>query len=254
MILSIVLFASFLVWEQRFATEPIMPLAIFRAPTFTALIFVVLLSYMAFGIALWYAVSWQQLLRSLSVLQTGINFLPFGLGSLVAVAVAAWLIPRVAAQWIMAIGVAVVLVANLLLATMPEQQTYWAQTFPAMLLCGFCPDFVFVAAQIIASNSVNRRQQGVASSLIGTLNLYGNSLGVGFAGTIETELVKGGADEVRGFRAALYFAAGLALVGLVLDFAFVRMPKDDREGWEDSDDVAHESEAIATGAELQTTA
>lgn len=227
-----------------------MPVSIFRAPTFSALIFVVLLSYMAFGIAMWYSVAWQQLLRNLSVLQTGINFVPFGLGSLFAVGVAAWLIPRIAAQWIMAIGVAVVLLADLLLATMPVQQTYWAQTFPAMVLSGFCPDFVYVAAQIIASNSVSRKQQGVASSLIGTLNLYGNSLGLGFAGTLETELVKGNGDEVRGYRAALFFGAGLALVGLVLDFVFVRMPKDDREGWRDAeDDIATESEAITTGAQ-----
>lgn len=261
LIISVLLFCGFLVWEQKFATEPIMPLKIFRAPTFTALVFVVLLSYMAFGIALWYSISWQQLLRHSSVMQTGINFVPFGIGSLLAVFGAAWLIPRVAAQWIMATGVFVVLVSSLLLATMPVQQSYWAQTFPATVLLGFCPDFVFVAAQLIASNSVGRRQQGVASSLIGTLNLYGNSLGLGFAGTVETELTrKGGAgSQVFGYRAALYFAAALSVVGLLLDFAFVRMPKDEREGWDESMDddnpvVGAVLGAATTAVERQTPA
>lgn len=190
-------------------------------------------SYMAFGIGLWYSTSWQYLLRGLSVTQIGINWVPFGLSSVLAVFFAAWLIPRVAAQWIMAIGVTVTLVGNILLATMPVQQTYWAQVFPAMILYGFCPDLVYVAAQVIASNSVSRRQQGVASSLIGTLNLYGNSLGQGFAGTIETEVGTNNDDEVRGYRAALYFAAGLAVLGLALDILFVRVPKDQREGWDD---------------------
>lgn len=171
--------------------------------------------------------------------------------SVIAVFVAAWLIPRVAAQWILAIGVGVTLVTNIILATMPEQQTYWAQTFPALILSGFCPDFVYVAAQVIASNSVKRKQLGVASSLIGTLNLYGISLGLGFAGTIESEINKASPDIVRGFRAALYFGAALCVVGLVLDVAFVRMPKDVREGWDDDDlqeDPAVDS--VATGIEI----
>ncbi|KAK7414993.1 hypothetical protein QQX98_006226 [Neonectria punicea] len=253
LIVSVALFLSFLAWEKFWATEPVMPLSIFRTPTFAALFFVVLLSYMAIGVALWYAISWQQVLRELSVLQTGINFIPFGISSLVAVYLAAWLIPRVAAQWIMAAGVVVVLGANLVLATMPVEQTYWAQIFPAMILGGFCPDLVYVAAQIIASNSVTRRQQGVASSLIGTLNLYGNSLGLGFAGTIETELTKDGHEDVLGYRAALYFGAAIAFVGLLLDCAFVRVPKDEREGWDESmEDSVGEPEAIATGVELRT--
>ncbi|KAF7548941.1 hypothetical protein G7Z17_g6723 [Cylindrodendrum hubeiense] len=135
---------------------------------------------------------------------------------------------------------------------MPVKQTYWAQTFPAMVLGGLCPDFVFVAAQIIASNSVSRQQQGVASSLIGTLNLYGNSLGLGFAGTIETELIKDGHEEVVGFRAALYFGAAIAVAGLILDFAFVRVPKDEREGWDEtSENVTDSPEAFATAVDTR---
>ncbi|KAF4432645.1 hypothetical protein F53441_13815 [Fusarium austroafricanum] len=253
LILSVLLFVAFLVWEKRWAKDPIMPLTIFKAPTFTALVFVVLLSYMAFGIGLWYSTAWQVLLRGASLTQVGVHFVPFGLSSLFAVFFAAWLIPRVAAQWIMAIGVSVTLVGNILLATMPVQQTYWAQLFPFMVLGGFCPDLVYVAAQVIASNSVSRKQQGVASSLIGTLNLYGNSLGQGFAGTIETEIGTKSDDEVRGFRAALYFAAGLALLGLVLDVLFVRMPRDQREGWDETsegDEQDLDRDGMTTGIEV----
>ena len=39
------------------------------------------------------------------------------------------------------------------------------------------------------------------------------------------------ADQVLGFRAALYFAAGISVLGLILDVLFVRVVKDDREGW-----------------------
>ncbi|KAH7009655.1 major facilitator superfamily-domain-containing protein [Ilyonectria destructans] len=234
-ILSVVFLAAFFIWEKSFAQEPIMPLTIFAAPTFTALLFVVLLTYMSVGISLWYMVAWQQLLRNWTVLQLAIGWIPFSIGASMAVGLAAWLIPRMEAQYIMAIGVVTSFLSLLLLATMPEQQSYWIQTFPAVFIGSICPDFVYVAAQIIASNSVGKREQGVAGSLIGTLNLYGNSLGLGIAGTLEVQLVKNGASEVMGFRAALYFGAALTVVALALDLAFVRMPKDDRRGWKSSD-------------------
>ena len=245
----------FLAWEHKFAKEPIMPLAIFKTPTFNALVFVVLLSYMSFGISLWYMVAWQQLIRGWSVLQLTAGWSPFAITATAAVGLAAWLIPRLAAQWIMAIGISAVLLSNLLLATMPRLQTYWAQTFPAIVLGSICPDFVYVAAQIIASNSVSRRDQGIAGSLIGTLNLYGGSLGLGFAGTIETELSKRSSEasssSLLPYRAVLYFGFGLAVASLSLDLISVRVPKDVREGWEadtDGEPVDDHSAAIAIGA------
>jgi hypothetical protein len=94
-----------------------------------------------------------------------------------------------------------------------------------------CPDFIYTAAQIIATNSVKRREQGIAGSLISLLLLYSASLGLGFAGTVESETNEDGMAIVRGYRGALYLAIGLALAALILDILFVRVPKDTREGW-----------------------
>ncbi|OAA73004.1 Major facilitator superfamily domain, general substrate transporter [Akanthomyces lecanii RCEF 1005] len=245
---SVVVFVAFLLWEQYVASEPIMPLNIFRVPTFLAMIFVVLFSYMSFGIALWYSISWQQILRQLSVLQIAVNLIPFGLGSTAAVGLAAYLLPRVEAKLVMAVGVVAVIGASLLLATMTMQQTYWAQVFPAMLLCGCCPDFVYLAAQVIASNSVTRKHQGIASSLFGTLNLQ-EVPRPGAAATMESIM--------SGFKAALYFSAALATVGMILDFAFVRVPKVDRHGWGDEsiEDVPLGANGVAvmlTGLQANT--
>lgn len=185
-------------------------------------------------------VAWEQILRGQSVLLFSVGWTPFALFATLGALLAAWLIPRMDAQWMLAIGAASVLISNVLLATMPEKQTYWAQVFPATIIMSFCPDFVYTAAQIIASNSVRRHQQGIAASLVGTLNLYGNSLGLGFAGTVETAVNKHRADPVLGYRAALIFGAGLAAIALVLDVFFVRLVKDDREGWDPADEHAME--------------
>jgi Na+/melibiose symporter-like transporter len=237
---SAVVFTCFIIWENRFAKDPILPLGIFQTRSFSALIPVVMLSFMSFAISLWYMLAWQQLVRSWTLLEIAIGWIPFGIGAIASTVLAAWLIPRVPAQWIVAIGAGAVAISNLLLATMPEQQSYWAQTFPAIAVGSFCPDLVYTAAQIIACNSVGRRHQGVAASLIGTLNLYGNSLGLGFAGTIETQVTLANATGhmhlVPGFRAALYFGVGIAVLATLLNLWMVRMPKDDREGWQDEAD------------------
>jgi MFS family permease len=128
------------------------------------------------------------------------------------------------------------MLSSILLATMPAQQTYWAQVFPATILMSLCPDFIFTAAQIITTNSVRRYEQGIAGSLISLLQLYGTSIGLGFAGTVEANTNGDGAEILRGYRGALYFGIGLALAALVLDILFVRIPKDKREGWGDEAD------------------
>lgn len=256
LVLSVFLFASFIIWEKRFTSHPIMPLDIFKAPSFSALILVVLLNYMAVGTLIWYQILWLEEAWNWSPLHFAVGWTPFLIFGTGAAGLAAWLIPRLAAQWILAIGTITILVSNLLMATMPPRQTYWAQVFPSVILFAFCPDLVYTAAQIIASNAVNRHQQGVAGSLIGTLNLYGNSLGLGFAATVETEIARRTQSSIMGYRAALYFGAGISVIALVLDLLFVRLVKDEREGWQNAndmdpaDEIELTSSAAATGTQL----
>ncbi|UDD65275.1 hypothetical protein AFCA_012464 [Aspergillus flavus] len=253
--ISLILFVSFLVWEKRFAAQPIMPLEIFKAPSFLTLLLVILLNYMAVGTLIWYQVLWLQEVWHWSPLHFAVGWTPFVVCATAAASLAAWLIPRLAAQWILAIGTVTILVSNALMATVPLQQSYWAQIFPSVVLFSFCPDFVYTAGQIIASNSVRRHQQGIAGSIIGTLNLYGNSLGLGFASTIEVQVARRFHNQITGYRAALYFGVAISAVALILDVCFVRLVKDEREGWEEEDllainEIELQGRAEATGAQL----
>jgi hypothetical protein len=83
------------------------------------------------------------------------------------------------------------------------------------------------------------------------LNLYGNSLGLGFASTVEVQIAERSGDAITGYRAALYFGVAISAIALILDVAFVRRVKDEREGWEDEDIVAIElDQAATTGAQV----
>ena len=64
---------------------------------------------------------------------------------------------------------------------------------------------------------MKRHKQGVAGSLISLLQLYGASIGLGFAGTVEANTNGGRKQSIEGYRGALYFAIGLGGVALVID-------------------------------------
>ena len=238
LILSIILFTAFVVWEYKFARYPILPLSIFRAPSFSPLALVVVFSFMAYSTFIWYLVAWQQQVRHWSVLSTSLGLSPIAICAASAAFIAAWLIPRVAAQWILGIGALAILVAQIILATMPAQQSYWLAVFPATIIQSFCPDFIFTAAAIIASNSVKRSEQGVAASLIGTLQLYATSTGLGFAGIVEVHTSDHGINSVKGYRSALYLGIGMAAMALAISTFWVRMPKIAMQGRQGEDVIS----------------
>lgn len=125
--------------------------------------------------------------------------------------------------------------STVIIGTMPAKEVYWAQAFPAMFIVGAGPDLIITAAQVIASNSVRRYEQGTAGSLIGVVQTYGLSTGLGFAGTVELYVNDGGKNTVKGYRGALSLGVGFCVLALVIDLLCVRMPVDTQEGWGEGD-------------------
>lgn len=66
-----------------------------------------------------------------------------------------------------------------------------------------------------------REHQGVAASLVNTLVNYSISIGLGFAGTVESQVNHHGMDVLRGYRGALYMGVGLSGLGVCVALLFV---------------------------------
>ena len=109
---------------------------------------------------------------------------------------------------------------NIILATMPVDQTYWAQSFVALIVMPWGMDMSFPSATIILSNSMPREHQGMAASLVTTVVNYSISLGLGFAGTVESRILADGGTTLQGYRSAWYMGIGLAGLGIVVAVAF----------------------------------
>ena len=235
LIVSILHAVAFGIWEAKFAKEPLVPVAVWTRPSFTPLILSVFLVMMSFGIFLWYIEVWELTVRDYTIIAAGASISPIVLSGSTMSVVAGWLVQRLDAQYIIGIGIVEVAVALILLGTMPAHQVYWAQAFVAALIMGSGPDFVLTAGQVITSNSVGRHEQGVAGSLIGVVQVYGLSIGLGFAGTVERYVNDGGRDPVKGYRGAIFLGVGFCVLALVINLLFVRMPADKREGWIEED-------------------
>ena len=62
--------------------------------------------------------------------------------------------------------------------------------------------------------------QGVAGSLVNTAVNYSISMGLGFAGVVETYVNDDGKDVLKGYRGALYMGVGLAGLGVIIATGF----------------------------------
>lgn len=128
-------------------------------------------------------------------------------------------------------------VGNILLATAPAHQTYWAQTFVAILITPFgeysCVvssppssdslyigmDMSFPAGAIVLSNHMPPEHQGMAASILCVIQNYAISIGLGMAGTVEAHV--SGGDLLQGYRGAWYLAIGLDVLGILLAICLV---------------------------------
>jgi len=164
-----------------------------------------------------------------------VQYLPLTIVGCANAFFAAWLVPRVPAQVIIGVGCLAMVIINVLLATIPANLTYWAMAFPAMFVSAFAIDLITTSAQIIASNTVPMKHQGVAGSLVGTLLSYALSTGLGFAGTVEVNTSENGNNLLKGYHSAAYLGVGLATTSLILSVVFIRIPKDTRQGWDEGE-------------------
>lgn len=234
LIVSLAHFGLFVVWELKFAKEPVLPLTIWNSPSFAAMTVSAFLTFMGVGIIIWYITAWNYYVRHYSIFSCAAAYVPLAICGAVAAILSAQAIRYLAAQYIMAIGSLASCVSLILIATMPEQQSYWRQVFPALILVAFGPDFLFTASQIIASATVKRQQQGIAGSLIGTLLSYGLATGLGFAGTVEY-YTNPGRGPVQGYRNALYLGIGMTIAAALIALIFVRIPRNRQEGWDEDE-------------------
>ncbi|KAG5912972.1 hypothetical protein E4U53_005067, partial [Claviceps sorghi] len=225
LVLGLLLFLAFAYVEFRLSPNPLLPLSAVNVDVAFVLA-AVACGWATFGIWTLYLVQLLQQIRRLSPLLTSVWFLPVVVSGACAAAATGRLLgpARVKPPYVMTMALLAFTTGAVLTATAPADQTYWGQTFVSMLVMPFGMDMSFPAATLILSDAVPKAHQGVGASLVNTVVNYGIALGVGFAGTVEVHVGRGGAttdDKLRGYRGALWMGVGTAGLGLLVSGAFV---------------------------------
>lgn len=182
--------------------------------------------FAAFGIWLYYIWTFMLVVRENSPLQSAGQFSPVAITGCLAVVFTSFLcVKEIHINIIMITGLICILIPSILLATVPESQSYWVSLFVSVL---FAPFFVVIcssAATLLMSNVSSHTNQGISAALVATMNSI--SFGLGTAG-VAVEYTEPESD-MEAVRVAAYVGIGfcglgilVAMYGLISDFLYIR--------------------------------
>jgi MFS family permease len=219
LIVGFVFVAVFALVESK-ATFPLIPTD--SLTTDTAFVLgCIAAGWSSFGIWVFYLWQFLEEIRGQSPLLTTAQFVPVGFSGLAAALTTGIVLHKLGPSVVMMISMLAFTIGAILIATVPVGQSYWAQTFVSIVIMPWGMDMSFPASNILLSNHMHRDHQGVAASLVNTVINYSVSIGLGFAGTVESQVNHRGKDLLKGYRGAWYMEIGLASLGVCISFLYV---------------------------------
>lgn len=208
--LGVALFVAFAFVEGR-AAHPLIPLKQLNREI-ALVMATVACGWGSFGIWLYYLFQFLTVLRGHTPLGALAQVSTPAVSGTIAAFTTGFLISRISPPLILLASLVAFCVGNILLASMPVQQTFWAQTFVSGLITPWGMDMSFPSSNIIMSDFMPRHAQGLAASLVNTAINYSISIALGMAGTIEVHID----GTLQGYRAAWYFAIGISGLGVAI--------------------------------------
>jgi EmrB/QacA subfamily drug resistance transporter len=240
---AVVLLAAFVLWESR-VKNPLLPLRVVtdrnRGTSFAVSI---LVGAGLLGMFLFMTYYLQQTL-GYSALKSGIAYLPFSGGIIVAAGIAAQLLPRVGPRVLMTVGGVMATGAMIWLTQLNLNSSYVTGILPAFIAMSLGLGFIFVPMSNTALSGVENHDAGVASAMLNTTQQVGGSLGTALLNTIfittVTNFVIGhnlnpkstdpgnllglAQANIHGYNVAFSVSAALLGLGALLTFLFIRKP------------------------------
>jgi EmrB/QacA subfamily drug resistance transporter len=258
---SVVLLVSFVLIEMR-SSRPLLPMRMLadrnRAGAYLIMLCV---STGLFGLFFFLTLFIQTVL-GYSAIRTGIAYLPFAVGVVVASALASPLVARIGPRPLILAGSAAVAGGMFWFSRLTEHAGYFSQLLGPQLVSSFGLGLVFVPLSLVALHKVAEQDSGVASSLLNAGQQVGGAVGLALLGTVAWTAV---ADSVRtqvahaaaaaakagrplpkpgtpppasiyhhaltvGFSRGFAVAAGIALLALLIGIITIRVSRQELAG------------------------
>lgn len=230
---SAVLLAAFVWWEAQ-TSHPLLPLrVVWNRNRGASFLVSILMGAGMMGMFL-FMTYYLQTTLGYSALRTGVAYLPFSGGIIVAAGVASQLLPRVGPRVLMTVGGVLATASMIWLTQLDLGSPYATHILPAFIGMSLGMGLAFVPLSSTALSGVAEHDAGVASAMVNTTQQIGGSLGTALLNTIFTTafanyIAAHGADPVtqahgaiRGYNVAFTVSAVLLAVGAATAFAFIR--------------------------------
>ena len=227
---GLILLVAFVVVEARSA-YPLLPLRVVlernRAGSYLATLLIIVGMFAMFLFVSYYM---QQILHY-SAAKAGVAFLPFALGVIVAAGMATPLVPKVGPRVVMTAGLLIGGAGLLWLTQIGVHTSYWTHLLPQQIVMSIGMGLAFPALSSTALTNVRPEDAGVASSLLGSAEQVGASLGAALLNTIAatatasyiashgTSLTEQGL--VHGFTVAFAVGAAILAAGAIVSTLFL---------------------------------
>ncbi|WP_461032433.1 MDR family MFS transporter [Streptomyces mayteni] len=215
------------VWSQTRAAEPVLPLHLFRNRNFTLVALIgFFVGFVMFGGTL-YLPLFQQAVQGASATNSGLQLLPMLLSMMAVSMVVGRATTRTGRYRMYPIAGGVLIVVGMLLLSTMDTDTDRLTAGVYMAVLGAGMGFLMQITMLIAQNSVEMRDMGVASSTSTLFRTLGSSFGVAIMGALFTSRVQ---DEMADSGAA---AGGAARETAALDAdGLAALPDQVREAYE----------------------
>jgi predicted MFS family arabinose efflux permease len=189
--------AGFIVAERRSAA-PMLDLALFRNPTFTAMLLAGALLSAAAWAGMTYQSLWFQSVLGLSAIQAGLVVLPCAAAAFLVSSQVGRFLHRTSPRWMVGSGLLVIAIGALAQAIV-SQDSSWPPLIPGLVLVGVGAGLAMASLTSTAMAAVPWQRAGMAGGALSAFRQLGYAFGIAVLGEV--------------FRAGLTRTSGAGLSG-----------------------------------------
>jgi EmrB/QacA subfamily drug resistance transporter len=233
--IAAVLLAAFVGWETV-SEHPLLPMrVVLDRNRGTSFVVSILVGAGMLGMFLFMTYYLQGTMHY-SAIKSGLAYLPFSGGIVVAAGIASQLLPKVGPRVLMTVGGVLATGAMIWLTRLDLNSSYVVDILPAFIAMSLGMGLTFVPLSSTALSGVGQHDAGVASAMVNTTQQVGGSLGAALLNTIFTTtfasyVASHGFDGVtqahaaiHGYNVAFTVSAILLAAGALATFLFIRKP------------------------------